>query len=306
MVFSSPALWLFFFLFIFGAAIFDLFLLGKRKKALSLKESSFWTLAWIFLALLFNLLIYFSLGSQLALEYLTAYLLEKTLSLDNLFVFLIIFSYFNLPSLAQQKVLKWGILGAFLMRAIFIFGGIWLVQTFDFLFYIFGIFLIFSALRLFFQKEKKVRPEKNKLLKLIQKFIKLTKETKENKFFVKKLKRGLLITPLVPALILIENSDLIFALDSVPAVLSITQLPFIAYTSNAFAILGLRALYFVLANILTKFIYLRKGVIVLLIFIGLKLILHHLYPIPTIFSLGFILIVFFISIFLSLIKIRKE
>jgi len=306
MVFLDQVFWVIFLVLILGGIIFDLFLLSRRKVALSTKEAGLWTLIWIFLALFFNFLVYLWFGSEKALEYLTAYLLEKSLSFDNLFVFLIIFSYFDLPLLSQQRVLKWGILGAFLMRAIFIFGGIWLLKTFDFLFYVFGAFLIFSAAKLLFQKEEKIEPQKNLFLRLAKKFTKIIEDNRENKFFIRKPGIGFFITPLFVALILIESSDLIFALDSVPAVLAITRTPFIAYTSNAFAILGLRALYFVLANILPKFVYLKKGVIILLLFIGLKLILHHIYSIPIFFSLGFIFVVLLISILLSLRKMRTK
>src|SRR3989344_4086390 len=173
----SPTLWVLFFVFILGAVFFDLFLLGRRKQALSLKQAVVWTALWILLALLFNLLIYFFLGFERALEYLTAYLLEKSLSLDNLFVFLVIFSYFDLPLISQHKVLKWGILGAFLMRAAFIFGGIWVLKEFDFLFYIFGGFLIFSAFKLLLQKEKKIDPQKNLFLRIVKKFTPLDPES---------------------------------------------------------------------------------------------------------------------------------
>lgn len=305
MISISQIFWILFAIFIFGAVWFDLYRLAKRKKEMSLKEAGLWTFGWILIALFFNLLIYFFFGLDKALEYLTAYLLEKSLSLDNLFVFLIIFSFFDLPLLSQQKVLKWGILVAFLMRAIFIFGGIWLLKKFHFIFYIFGGFLIFSGIRLLFQKAEKVDPQKNLFLKIAKKFVPLAANSKENKFFIKNGKFGY-FTPLFLALILVESSDLVFALDSVPAVLAITKDPFIAYTSNAFAILGLRTLYFFLAGVLSKFIYLKQGVIVLLIFIGLKMVLSQLYPIPLIFSLFFILLALTVSILLSLKRVAQR
>jgi len=304
MISTYQIFWVLFFIFILGAVGFDLYFLARRKKEMSLKESGFWTLGWILLAFLFNILIYFFFGSQKALEFLTAYLLEKSLSLDNLFIFLIIFSYFDLPFLSQQKVLKWGILGAFIMRAVFIFGGIWLLQKFHFMFFVFGAFLILSGIRLLLQKGEKIDPQKNLFLRIVKKFIPLTTESKENKFFIRNGKFGY-FTPLFLALILVESSDLVFAVDSVPAVLAITQDPFIAYTSNAFAILGLRAFYFFLAGFLPKFIYFEKGVIALLIFIGLKMILDQFYHIPLFFSLGFIAAVLISSILLSLRKQKK-
>jgi len=281
------------------------FFQAKRKKELCLKEATLWTVLWISLSLLFNFLIYLFIGSEKALEFLTAYLLEKSLSLDNLFVFLVIFSYFNLPLILQQKILKWGILGAFLMRAAFIFGGIWLLQSFHFLFFIFGGFLIASGLKLFFQKDEKVEPEKNIFFKIIKKFVPLSCDINESKFF-SKMGSSLCLTPLFVALILIESSDLIFAVDSVPAVLAITQDPFIAYTSNAFAILGLRALYFCLAGVLPKFTYLKRGVMVLLILIGLKMILSQWWHIPIGLSLLSILSVLICAILLSIIKNKKD
>lgn len=297
--------WILFSIFILGAVFYDLWLQGKRKKELSLKETAFWTGSWIFLALFFNLLIYFFVGQEKALEFFTAYLLEKSLSLDNLFVFLVIFSYFDLPLLLQQKVLKWGILGAFLMRAVFIFGGILLLEKFHFLFYLFGGLLIFSGIKMIFQKEEKVDPQKNFFLRIIKKVVPIVDDIKEGKFC---LKTGgkFCLTPLFVILILIETSDVIFALDSVPAVLSITRDPFVAYTSNAFAILGLRALYFFLVGFLPKFVHLKKGIIFLLIFIGFKMALSSFYDISTTVSLMIILVVLLISILFSLIKNKNN
>ncbi|MFH1894314.1 MAG: TerC/Alx family metal homeostasis membrane protein [Patescibacteria group bacterium] len=305
MISLSQIFWVLFIILILGAVIFDLYIQGRRKKELSFREAGFWTLGWIGLALFFNLLIYFFLGQGKAVEFFTAYLLEKSLSLDNLFVFLVIFSYLDLPIISQQKVLKLGILGAFLMRAIFIFGGIWLLQKFDFLFYIFGAFLIFTAFKLLVQKGEKIDPQKSWFLKIVKKFVPVEENCKEDKFFIKKGK-AICLTPLFIALILIESSDLVFALDSVPAVLAITQDPFLAYTSNAFAILGLRALYFFLTTLLPKFVYLEKAIITLLAFAGFKMIFNQIYHIPLVFSLVFILAVLAISILLSFKKIREN
>ena len=289
--------WIIFSVFIIGAVIYDLYIQGKRKKAMSIREAGLWTLIWIGLALLFNILIYFFLGHGKALDFFTAYLLEKSLSLDNLFVFIVIFSYFNLSVISQQRVLKLGILGAFLMRAVFIFGGIWLLLRFDFLFYVFGAFLIYSAIKLLVQKDKKIDIKNNWFLKIVKKFIPINKSNKD-KFIVKRGKT-ISITLLFLVLILIEGADLIFALDSVPAVLAITRDPFIAYTSNAFAILGLRALYFFLIILLPKFLYFKKAIIILLMFVGFKMILNQIYHIPSVISLIFILAVLAISIILS-------
>lgn len=305
MITLDQIFWIVFSVIILSAVAFDLHFQAKRKKALSLKEAGLWTLGWIGLALLFNLAIYFFLGHAKALEFLTAYLLEKSLSLDNLFVFLAIFSYFGLPVLSQQKVLKWGILGAFLMRAAFIFGGIWLLQRFDFLFYVFGAFLVFSGVKMLFSKKEKIDPQKNWLFRITKKIIPLAEDYNQDKFFTKQ--NGIFcLTPLFIVLILIESSDLIFAIDSVPAVLAITQDSFIAYTSNAFAILGLRALYFFLITLLPKFIYLEKAVVALLIFIGAKMILGQFWHIPMVISLGFILMTLLVSVLLSLRKLKQK
>ena len=297
--------WLLFAVFIVGASFFDLYWQTKRKQVFSLRRAAFWTVIWISLALFFNFLIYLFMGSEKALEFLAAYLLEKSLSLDNLFVFLITFSYFNLNIPLQQKVLKWGILGAFLMRAVFIFGGIWLLQNFDFLFFVFGGFLIFTGIKLFFQKEEKVEPEKNFFLKFIKKIVPISDDHACSTFF-QKVGAKACVTPLFVVLLLIESSDLIFAIDSVPAVLAITSNPFIAYTSNAFAILGLRALYFLIAGFLPKFIYLKRGVMVLLVLIGFKMILSQWWHIPIILSLLSILFVLIFSVLLSLIKKKQH
>lgn len=297
--------WLLFAVFIVGASFFDLYWQTKRKQVFSLRRAAFWTVVWISLALLFNFLIYLFMGSEKALEFLAAYLLEKSLSLDNLFVFLITFSYFNLNIPLQQKVLKWGILGAFLMRAVFIFGGIWLLQNFDFLFFVFGGFLIFTGIKLFFQKEEKVEPEKNFFLKFVKKIVPISDDHACPNFF-QKVGAKKCVTPLFVVLLLIESSDLIFAIDSVPAVLAITSDPFIAYTSNAFAILGLRALYFLIAAFLPKFIYLKRGVMVLLVLIGFKMILSQWWHIPIVLSLLSILFVLTFSVLLSLIKKKQH
>jgi tellurite resistance protein TerC len=305
MISLAQIFWVLFGIFILGAVFFDLYWQGRRKHEMSSKEAGFWTLGWIGLALFFNFLIYFFLGHEKALEFFTAYLLEKSLSLDNLFVFLVIFSYFDLSVIAQQRVLKLGILGAFIMRAVFIFGGIWLLQRFDFLFYIFGAFLIFMAFKLLFQKGEKINPQRSLFLRIVKKFIPMADDCKENKFCIKDGK-FLRFTPLFIALVLIESSDLVFALDSVPAVLAITQDPFLAYTSNAFAILGLRALYFFLITFLPKFIYLEKAIITLLAFVGIKMILNQFYHVPLSFSLLFILSVLIISIIFSLYKLKRN
>jgi tellurite resistance protein TerC len=242
---------------------------------------------WIGLALLFNLGIYFFRGSELALSFLAGYLIEKSLSVDNLFVFLLIFSYFSVPPKYQHKVLFWGILGALIMRAIFIFAGIELIRRFHWIIYVFGPFLIFTAIRMLVKKEKEIHPEKNPALKLLRRLISVTHDYEDGRFFVRR-SDGIWATPLFVVLVVVETTDLIFAVDSIPAILAVTSDPFIVYTSNVFAILGLRALFFALAGAMRLFRYLPYGVAAILAFVGVKMILSEIYRIPIGIALGII------------------
>jgi tellurite resistance protein TerC len=280
--------------------IVDLMVFHRREHEVSIKEALSWTGVWIALSLLFNVGIYYFMGHQPALDYLTGYLIEKSLSVDNIFVFLLIFAYFKVDPKYQHKVLFWGIFGALVLRFTFIMLGVSLIQEFHWIIYVFGAFLIYTGIKLAFEKDKEVHPERNPVLKLTRKIIPVTKNYHEAKFFVRKLGRTL-ATPLFVVLIVIETTDVVFALDSIPAILAITHDPFIVYSSNAFAILGLRALYFALSGVMQLFHYLHYGLAVILSFVGVKMILSDIYHIPTPYALGFIALTLTVSIVTSIL-----
>lgn len=298
-------LWVGFNIFVLAMLALDLGIFHRRAHIVGIKEALIWSAIWIILALTFNLGIYFWRGPETALEFLTGYLIEKSLSVDNLFVFLMIFSYFNVDSLYQHKVLFWGILGALITRAIFIATGITLIQNFHWVIYVFGAFLILTGVRMAIRKEKKIHPERNPLLKLFRRFMPVTEEYEGEKFF---LKRGgrYFATPLFIVLLIVETTDIIFAADSIPAILAITLDPFIVYTSNVFAILGLRALYFALAGMMRLFHHLHYGLSAVLIFVGTKMILADIYKIRVSLALSLIAVILLISIVASMIHPQKE
>ncbi|EQB62888.1 MAG: hypothetical protein RBG1_1C00001G0467 [candidate division Zixibacteria bacterium RBG-1] len=293
--------WVIFNLFILALLALDLGVFHRREHEVRFKEALIWSFVWIALALIFNAGIYFWKGQKLALEFLTGYLIEKSLSVDNIFVFLLIFSYFKVPAKYQHKVLFWGILGALVMRAFFIAIGITLIRKFHWVIYFFGAFLIFTGIKLWLEKKKEIQPEKNPVLKLFRKMMPVTEQYREGKFFVKIDKRRF-ATPLFIVLLVVETTDLIFAVDSIPAILAITLDPFIVYTSNVFAILGLRALYFALAGIMQLFEFLHYGLAGILVFIGIKMILSDIYKIPIGISLIVVAGILAISIVVSLVK----
>jgi tellurite resistance protein TerC len=276
----------------------DLGVFHRHTHEVSLKEALTWTIVWISLALVFNALIYFWRGQQQALEFFTGYLVEKALSVDNIFVFVMIFSYFQIPSKYQHKVLFWGILGALIMRVIFIFAGVALIEKFHFTIYIFGALLIYTGYKMFSHANIKINPEKNPVIIFFRKFMPVTQKLQEDRFFAT-IDGKRYATPLFLVLLLIETTDLIFAVDSIPAILAITQDQFIVYTSNVFAILGLRSLYFALAGIIDRFWLLSYGLAIVLVFVGLKMVLVDVYKIPIELSLIFIATVIAASIILS-------
>jgi tellurite resistance protein TerC len=278
--------WILFNAFVLLMLALDLGVFHRKIHEVSLREALTWTFVWVSLALLFNTIIFYWKGRQQALEFFTGYLIEKALSVDNIFVFIMIFTYFQIPSKYQHKVLFWGVLGALIMRVVFIFAGVALIEKFHFTIYIFGALLIYTGYRMFYQNNAKIEPDKNPLIRFFKKFIKLN-----GKRFA---------TPLFLVLIFIETTDLIFAVDSIPAILAITQDQFIVYTSNVFAILGLRSLYFALAGVVHRFWLLNYGLAVVLVFVGIKMLLIDLYKIPIEWSLIFIAIIITGSIFLSL------
>jgi tellurite resistance protein TerC len=301
---TNLVLWIGFNVFVLIMLALDLGLFNRTAHKISLKEALTWSLVWFTLAMCFNVLIYFWRGQAKALEFFTGYVIEKSLSVDNIFVFVLLFSYFKTPAIYQHKILFWGIIGALLMRAAFIFAGISMLEKFHWTIYVFGAILIFTGYRMLTQKEKMMEPEKNTVIKFIKKIIPVTHELHGSKFFVKVNKKQF-ATPLFLVLIIVEFTDLIFAVDSIPAILAITQDRFIVYTSNVFAILGLRSLYFALAGIIDKFHYLATGLAIILIFAGLKMIATDYYKLPTQVALLIILIVLTMSIIASIIRSKK-
>ena len=299
-------LWVGFNLFILFLLTIDLKVLNRKPHEISIKESLMWSGVWIGISLLFNIGVYFWFGRESALQFFTGYLIEKSLSIDNLFVFLLLFSYFKVPAKYQHEVLFWGILGALLMRGSLILLGAALITRFHWILYIFGLFLVVTGVNMAFQDEKKeVHPERNIVVRFFKKFFSVTPGYHEEKFFVKTggKRYG---TLLLIVLIVIETTDLLFAVDSIPAIFAITQDSFIIYTSNVFAILGLRSLYFALAGIMDLFYYLRHGLSVVLTFIGLKMLLMGYVNIPIGLALGVVGTVLLIAVAASVIRARIQ
>lgn len=264
------------------------------------REAFAWCAFWIGLALAFNALIYFTMGSQPALEFLSGYLVEESLSVDNLFVFMLIFKYFQTPQKLYHRVLFWGVLGAIIMRALFIFGGIALITHFHWIIYIFGFFLLLMGAKMFKQKDEEIHPENNPILRILKKFMPITPDYRGHKFTVFENGRKY-ATPLLVVLIAIETTDLVFAVDSIPAILAITLDPFIVYTSNIFAILGLRALFFALVASMQHLHYLHYALGTILMFVGAKMLISPWIKIPIGYTLGFILSAIVIATVVSLL-----
>ncbi len=280
-------LWVGFNLFVVAMLALDLGVLHRHAHAVSLKEAAIWSVVWIAMALTFDFGIYFWRGSEKALEFLAGYLIEKSLSVDNIFVFVLLFAAFAVPATSQHRVLFWGVLGALVMRGILILVGSVLLQEFHWIIFLFGAFLILTGVRMAVHDPAEQHPEKNPLLGFFRRFLPLTLTYDHDRFFVRQAGR-LLATPLLLVLIAIESTDLLFAVDSIPAVFAVTTDPFIVYTSNVFAILGLRALYFVFANVVSQFYYLRHGLSVILTFVGVKMLLTDVVKIPIGVSLSVI------------------
>jgi len=299
----NSTIWIAFNVFIVAMLAIDQLVFHRRAHEIKMKEALAWSAVWISLAFLFNIGIYFWGGSKPALEFLTGYLIEESLSVDNLFVFLIIFSYFKVPALYQHKILFWGILCAQIMRGIFIFVGVGLIHRFYWLTYIFGAFLIFTGIKLFVQKTEDIDPGKNPVLILTKKLLPVTEKFEGDRFFVRAGGK-LLATPLFVVFLVINFTDFIFALDSIPAILAITLDPFIVYSSNVFAILGLRALYFVLARFMELFHYLHFGLAFILVFVGIKMFCHDVFKIPIGIALGVVIGTLIISVVLSILLPR--
>lgn len=299
-------LWVGFNVFILAMLALDLGVFHRKTHSVTMRESLTWTGVWIGLALVFNGGIWFFAGSQKALEFFTGYIIEKSLSVDNVFVFALLFSYFAVPAKYQHKVLFWGILGALLMRAIMIGLGAKLIANFSWVIYIFGGFLILTGIKMVVKREEEIHPERNPLVVWFRRFFPVTRDYHGDRFFVRENARWI-ATPLFLVLMTVEFSDLVFAVDSIPAIFAVTTDPFIVYTSNVFAILGLRSLYFALAGVMEKFHYLKIGLGVVLSFVGVKMLLAHTeWKIPTGISLGVVVGILAMSVIASLIRPKRE
>jgi len=282
----------------------DLGVFHRKAHEVSVREAAIWTTVWVTISLLFNVGIYYFMGPGPALEFLTGYLIEKSLSVDNIFVFVLIFSYFGVPARYQHRVLFWGIIGALLMRGTMIAAGAYLIHRFHWIIYVFGAFLIVSGIRMGVQQDHHIEPEANPVLRLIRRMVRVTPQYRGQRFFVREELNGRMgraATPLFVVLVLIETTDLIFALDSIPAIFAVTRDTFLIYTSNVFAILGLRALYFLLAGVIERFHYLNLGLSAVLVFVGVKMLLDNVFEIPIGISLGLIALILGISVAASLL-----
>jgi tellurite resistance protein TerC len=302
----GPAVWLGFTGLVAALLILDLGVLNRRSHVLSFKEAMSWSLGLIAFAHLFGLFILWREGTTAALEYYTGYLIELSLSVDNLFVFLLIFSYFCVPAEAQPKVLKWGILGAIVMRLIMIALGALLLQQFEWIIYVFGGILIITGFRMLRQKEDVIDLDMNPVVRLTRRILPLSNYYDDTRFFTRHRSGALLATPLLLVLVVVEWSDLVFAIDSIPAIFAITRDPFLVYSSNVFAILGLRALFFVLAGMMDKFVYLKPGVALILIFVGLKMTLSPWVHLSTALSLSMVVLTLTGAVLLSLWRSARD
>jgi tellurite resistance protein TerC len=285
---------------VFVMLMMDLGIFHRKAHALSLKEATLWSIFWVVVSVLFNIFILFWLGEEKALEFLTGYLLEKSLSADNIFVFAVLFNYFAVPAEYRHRVLFWGVVGAIVFRLTFILAGTALLKRFHWVVYVFGIIVIISGIKLLMRKEEKIVPERNPVLRLARRLLPITPTYHGQRFFV--VHDGkVFATPLMLVLLVIESTDIVFAIDSIPAIFAITRDPFIVFTSNVCAILGLRALYFLLEGMIRLFRYLDEGLAVILVFIGVKMLLSEFYKIPVWVALGFVAVVLAIAITLSLV-----
>jgi tellurite resistance protein TerC len=302
---ASPLLWAAFNGFVLIMLALDLGVFHRKVHTVRVREAILWTVVWVVLALIFAGGIHYWKGADASLPFLAGYLIEKSLSVDNLFVFLVLFSYFKVPAEYQHKVLFWGILGALIMRAALIAVGAVLIARFHWTLYVFGAFLVFTGIKLMFQKGDGVHPEHNPVVRLFRKFVPVATEYSGSRFFIVENGKRL-ATPLFLVLLTVEFTDLVFALDSIPAIFAVTPDPFIVYTSNVFAILGLRSLYFALAGIMDLFCYLKHGLAVVLGFVGVKMLIADLYKIPIGISLAVVAAILLVSILASVLRRKKE
>jgi tellurite resistance protein TerC len=300
---GSPALWAGFVVFVLAMLALDLGVFHRKAHVVGFKEALGWSAVWVTLALLFNLGIWWWFGAEPAVQFLTGYLIEKSLSIDNIFVFVIVFSSLGIPALYQHRVLFWGILSALVLRAVMIFVGVAMLQRFHWLIYVFGAFLIFTGLKLFLNRNQEEHPENGTVMRWARRVIPSVSRFDGDRFFTLENGRRL-ATPLFMALILVELTDVIFALDSIPAIFAVTRDPFLVFTSNIFAILGLRSLFFLLAGMVEKFRYLKVGLSAVLVFVGAKMTLVDVVKVPAFVSLGVIAVLIGGSVVISLLKAR--
>jgi tellurite resistance protein TerC len=282
----------------------DLLVFHREAHEISIKEAFVWSVIWTAIGVGFAGVVWAAWGSEIAGEYLAGYVIERSLSVDNIFVFALIFGYFSVPAAYQHRVLEWGIIGAVVFRIAFIAAGASLLETFHWMIYVFGAFLIFTGLRMAFGKETEVHPESNPALRILRRIVPVTTDYHGTRFFLKQ--NGVLMaTPLLAVLVVIETTDIIFAVDSIPAIFAVTEHPFIVFSSNAFAILGMRVLYFLLAGAMHRFIYLKHGLAIVLTFVGVKMMAEDVYHMPIVVSLGIIGLVLVLAMGLSLLVTRN-
>ncbi|HEX5615606.1 MAG TPA: TerC family protein [Acidimicrobiia bacterium] len=303
--FDAPAaLWIGFVVGLFALLLIDLLVLHRSAHEISVREAAISSAGWVALGVAFSLVIWGVLGGQAAGQYLTGYVIEKSLSVDNVFVWAVIFSYFSVPRAYQHRVLFWGIFGALVLRAVFIFAGVALLNAFDWILFVFGGLLIFTAYRVATHSSEEIHPERNPVLKIVRRFVPVSAHYDGQKLFTKEGARRL-ATPLFVVLVLIEATDVVFAVDSVPAILAVSRDQFVVFSSNALAILGLRALYFLLAGVQDRLVHLNKGLGVILFYVGVKMLISEWYHIPTLLSLGVIALVLTVTVFASLATTKR-
>ena len=303
---NTPLFWVGFNAFVLAMLMLDLLVFNRKAHVVSMREALSWSAFWIALSLSFNYLVYRTMGRQAGLEFLTGYLIEKSLSVDNLFVFLLIFTYFRVPLQYQHKILFWGIIGALGLRAIFILAGAALLAKFHFLMYVLGAFLVYTGIKMATSAgDPAIDPDNNPGVKFLSRHLPITSKLEGGRFFVRKEKL-LFATPLFIVLVMVETTDVLFAVDSIPAILAISRDTFVVYTSNVFALLGLRALYFALAGLMQLFHYLHYGLSLILIFIGGKLLVAELYELPMMLSLGVVGLILVVSVVVSLLFPKRE
>ena len=302
---NSPLFWLAFNAFVIGLLLLDLLVFNRKAHEIKLREALGWSAFWVALSLGFNYLVYQTMGRQAGLQWLTGYLVEKALSVDNLFVFLLIFSYFKVPAQYQHRILFWGVLGALVLRAVFILVGGALLAKFHFLLYILGAFLVYTGVRMGMSGgEPEIDPENNPVVRFLSRHLPITRHMEGGRFFVRK--DGLrFATPLFVVLVMVGTTDVVFAADSIPAILAITRNTFIVFTSNVFALLGLRAMYFALASMMRLFHYLHYGLSLILVFIGAKILLEHFFVIPMPVALGVVGGLLLLSVLISIVWPKK-